>query len=313
MKWLNIMQNRIGIAVITYNARHLLETSLPPLLNSSIPARVLVVNSSSQDGTVELAQKLGAETLIVPRASFNHGSTREEARKYLGTDIVVMTTPDAIAVDRFVVEKLVEPLLQNKAALAYARQLPHDGADLFEAFPREFNYPAQSHIRTLKDIQEHGSYTFFFSDSFSAYQNSALDLIGGFAPVLTGEDTVALAKLLHKGLSVAYVAEAEVKHSHRYTLLQEFKRYFDTGLARKTYQDLISVAGSDDARGMQFTKALLQKITEECPTKLPYAVLQTAAKWLGYKIGAHSRSAPLWFKKRLSSQDFYWNSTAYLG
>lgn len=307
------MENKVGICVITHNARHLIEKSLPPLLNASIPSRVLVVNSSSQDGTVELAKKMGAETLIVPRPSFNHGTTREAARKHLGTEIVLMTTPDAIAVDRFVVEKLVEPLLQEKAALAYARQLPHDGADLFEAFPREFNYPAHSHIRTLRDIQTHGSYTFFFSDSFSAYKTSALDTIGGFSPVLTGEDTVALAKMLHRGLSVAYVAEAEVKHSHRYSLLQEFRRYFDTGLARKNYQELISIAGTDDARGMQFTKALLKKVANESPQMLPYAVLQTAAKWLGYKIGAKSPNAPLWFKKALSSQDFYWTSEAFLG
>lgn len=302
------MKDKVGVAVITYCAKKLLPTSLPPLLNASVPTKVLVVNSSSNDGTVELAKEMGAETLVVPRKSFNHGTTRELARKALGTEIVVMMTPDAIAIDNHVIEKLITPLVTKEASASYARQIPHDNADLFESFPREFNYPAKSHIRSLQDIDLYGSYLFFFSDSFAAYRNEALDAIGGFTHVLTGEDTVAIAKLLHAGHKIAYQADAEVKHSHRYTLLQEFKRYFDTGLAREGYKNLLQIAGSDDRRGKEFAIALLKKTAQENPALLPYAVVQTLSKWLGYKIGQRSLNAPLSLKKKLSAQDFYWNS-----
>ncbi|MFV0340853.1 MAG: glycosyltransferase [Parachlamydiaceae bacterium] len=300
------MQDKIGVAVITYRAKDLLPTSLPPLLKSSIPTKVLVVNSSSNDGTVELAKAMGADTLVVPRNSFNHGTTREVARKALGTEIVVMTTPDAIAVDNHVIEKLVQPLLTKEASASYARQLPHNNADLFESFPREFNYPPKSHIRSLQEVRDFGSYLFFFSDSFAAYRNDALDSIGGFSSVLTGEDTVAIAKLLHAGHKIAYRAEAEVKHSHRYTLLQEFKRYFDTGLAREGYKNLLEVAGTDDKRGKEFALSLLRKTASERPHLIPYATLHILSKWLGYKIGQKSLNAPHSFKKWMSSQDFYW-------
>jgi rhamnosyltransferase len=300
------MKDKIGIAIITYRAKQLLPASLPPLLDSSIPAKILVVNSSSNDGTVELAREMGAETLVVPRSSFNHGTTREVARKALGTEIVVMTTPDAIAKDRHVIEKLVQPLLSKEAAAAYARQIPHDGSDLFESFPRDFNYPLESHVRSIQDVETYGSYLFFFSDSFAAYRNDALDSIGGFSSVLTGEDTVAIAKLLHAGYKIAYRAEAEVKHSHKYTLLQEFKRYFDTGLAREGYKHLLQVAGTDDKRGKEFALSLLRKTASEQPHLIPYATLHILSKWLGYKIGQKSLNAPHSFKKWVSSQDFYW-------
>lgn len=302
----------VGIAIITHNAKHLLPKSLPPLLNSTVKPKVLVVNSSSQDGTVELAKEMGAETLIIPRPSFNHGTTREIARKALNSEIIVMTTPDAIATSLDTVEKLIEPIVSGKASASYARQIPHDGSDLFEAFPRSYNYPYESHLRSLKDLPIHGSYLFFFSDSFSAYKNSALEQIGGFKEVLTGEDVVAIAKMLHQGHSIAYAADAIVKHSHRYTLKQEFKRYFDTGLAREEYKQLIQTGGKDEKRGSAFTQALFQKVAQEQPHMLPYAVLQTLAKFIGYKIGQHSLHAPLWFKKALSSQDFYWTSDAFL-
>lgn len=302
------MSLTVGVAIITHNARHHLPRCLPPFLNSPLKPRVLVVNSSSTDGTVELAQQLGAETLVIPRASFNHGATREQARLYLNTDIIIMATPDAYAIDEHALEKLIELILRGQAALAYGRQIAHDGADIFESFAREFNYPSQSHIRSLKDLNQHGSYTYFCSNSFAAYSNKALTEIGGFCPVLIGEDTVVAAKLLNAGYSIAYVAEAIVKHSHRYCLKDEFTRSFDTGLARKTYHQLISKGGKDTVRGKLYVQSLLKRLYKEKPYLIPYAIFQSCIKWLGYKLGQASLNAPHFWKKSLSAQDFYWAS-----
>lgn len=301
----------IGIAVITHNAKHLLPNSLPPMMLSPLNPRIVVVNSSSKDGTVELAQQFGAETLVIPREDFNHGSTRELARKHLGTDIVVMLTPDAIALGSHMLQQLVAPIIAGEASVAYARQIPHDGAGFFEAFPREFNYPETSQIRSIEDVSKHGVYTFFCSDSCAAYSNRALDEIGGFPSVLLGEDTVAVAKLLKKGHRVAYVADAVVKHSHDYTLMQEFRRNFDTGLARTEFRYLIAEGGSDTTRGKEYVRQMFARLSGR-PHMIPYAILQCGAKWLGYRIGQASTKAPLWWKKMLSSQDFYWVSNDYL-
>lgn len=296
----------VGVAFITHCAVRHLPHCLPPILASRLKPKVLVVNSSSNDGTVEMAKRLGAETLVIARSAFNHGTTREQARKALGTDIVAMMTPDAYAVDASMLEKLVAPIMRGETAAAYARQIPHDGASIFEAFARAFNYPADGHVRSLDDLAMYGSYLFFFSDSCSAYSNVYLDNVGGFPRVLLGEDTAVCAKLLRSGHSVAYVADAVVKHSHRYTLFQEFQRHFDTGLARKGLAELIAVGGGDEARGKQYAAALLRTIAREKPALLLYAAAQILAKWLGYKAGRVSNSLPVWWKRALSGQDFYW-------
>lgn len=294
----------VGVALITHNAAHHLPYCLPNLIQSPLKPKILLVNSSSQDGTVELAKQFGIETLVIPRSSFNHGLTRELARKTLQTDIVVMVTPDAYAIDRDTLEKLVDPILNGKASLAYARQIPHENAGFFESFPRSFNYPEKSHIRSISDLETFGVYSFFFSDSFGAYLNSALDEIGGFSHVLTGEDTLACAKLLLKGHKVAYVAESEVRHSHGYSLVQEFKRHFDTGLARKEYQKWIGKG--DSKRGLCYVKTMMGELIYKKPHLIPYAFLQTLVKWTGYQVGRLSLNSPLFVKKMLSSQDFYW-------
>ncbi|MBA3815726.1 MAG: glycosyltransferase family 2 protein [Parachlamydiaceae bacterium] len=298
----------IGVAVITHNSKHHLLNCLPPLLQSPLKPRVLVVNSSSADGTVEMAKQLGAEVLVIPRHEFNHGTTRELARRYLQTDIIGMLTPDAYFVDEMAFGKLIDPLLKNKAEVAYARQIPHTGADFFEAFAREFNYPNQSHLRSLKDISQYGVYTFFCSNSCAAYSSKALDIIGGFSPVLLGEDTVAVAKLLRNGCSIAYVADALVKHSHRYSLIQEFRRNFDIGLARKQYGELLQAPKGDTQRGLDYLQTMFKRLLEDAPFKIPYGFAHIVVKWLGYRLGKSSSQTPLWFKKLISSQDFYWSS-----
>lgn len=296
----------IGIAVLTYYSKKHLAKCLPPFLESPLKPRVIVIDSSSKDGTVEEAQALGVETIVIPQTIFNHGLTREMARKHLQTDIVVMVTPDAYALDNSVLEKLIRPLMEKRASASYARQLPHDGAGFFESFPRIFNYPTEGHVRSLEDVKKYGVYTFFCSDSCAAYVNSALDEIGGFKEVLLGEDTVAAAELLRRGHKIAYAADAQVKHSHRYSLKDEFQRYFDTGIARTQYRHLIQCGGKDSKRGNKFLFQMTKTLIRKRPDLLPYAFLQTFVKWCGYQVGKMSVNAPLWWKRKLSSQPYYW-------
>lgn len=298
----------IGCIVLTYQAKHHLLNCLTPLINSPLKPRILVVDSSSNDGTVELAKALGAETLVIPQTEFNHGTTRERARQTLATDIICLLTQDAYLANNHSLTHLVAPLIENKAKISYARQIPHHGATFFEAFPRLYNYPSESQLRGIEDCFKYGVYTFFCSDSCAAYSKTALDDIGGFEEVLLGEDTVATAKILRKGHKIAYVANALVYHSHRYSLWKEFCRSFDTGLARKGYASLIDCGVSDTKRGASYVKALFKEVVKKKPTLLPYAIAHTTAKWMGYLIGQRSTNAPIWFKRALSSQKFYWKS-----
>lgn len=299
---------KIGVAFITHEARRHLPFCLPPILSSPLEPRVVVVNSSSGDGSVEIAQQMGAETLLIPRHEFNHGATREKARKYLNTEIIVLMTPDAYPINNGLLKSLVNPLIGKQAAVSYARQISHNEADFFESFPRQFNYPAHSHIRSLEEIHEYGAYTFFCSNSCAAYINSALDEIGGFQPTLFGEDTLAVAKLMRRGYKVAYVAEAIVKHSHRYSLKQEFQRHFDMGIVRKHNKDLLSAAGFDSKRGSQYFFQMIKTAAESHPYLLPYAFLHIVSKWCGYQWGRACYKSPHWIKQLFSSQDFYWKN-----
>ncbi|MEO1018733.1 MAG: glycosyltransferase [Pseudomonadota bacterium] len=302
----------LGVAIITHNARRHLTQCLTPLLQSRLRPRVLVVNSSSPDGTVELAAELGAETLVVPREKFNHGLTREDARRQLATDITVFLTPDAYPSEESFLERITAPLVTGQASVAYGRQLARSDADFIERFARDFNYPRQSQLRGLNDWPRFGSYTHFCSNSCAAWNNAALDSIGGFQPTLVSEETIAVAQLLRRGHKIAYAADATVVHSHPTSLIGDFKRQFDIGFARAQHRALLLAYEPDERRGHSYAWQLLTRCLTDRPTLLPYAVTDTAVKYVGYRLGLLGRKLPGALRRLASGQDYFWTSTVRL-
>lgn len=298
----------VGIGILTLNAERELPGTLAALRAEEGWDQILVVDSGSADRTCALLLDYPEVRLLsLPPSEFNHGATREMIRHQLGCDIVVFLTQDVVPEPGFL-PLLVDPIRSGEAVVAYARQLPRPGAGFFEAFPREFNYPPESHVRSLKDVSGFGVYTFFCSDSCAAYANAALDEIGGFPTTLTNEDYLAVARLLQAGHRIKYVAEARVVHSHRYTLAQEFRRYFDTGYVRAENPWITALVGPAERRGARLARELFARLGRRAPHLIPYAVVQTAVKWLGFRAGFLSRGRPRWWCRLLSSQRYYWSS-----
>ena len=300
---------KTGIVILTLNAEKHIEYVLKSLLTGNY--KILVVDSESTDDTVLISKTLGAEVLILNRSDFNHGATRELVRKKLNVDIIVFMTQDAYPKNNNIVDVLIEPIVDGRVAFSYARQIPHNGATLLESLPREFNYGTEPQIRGIRDSEKYGVYNFFCSNTCAAYLNRALDDIGGFKPTLTNEDYFACAELLLKGYKVAYVPEAIVRHSHKYTLKQEFQRYFDTGYVRAEKPFIQDLVGEAEKRGYEFIKILLERLVREKPYLIPYALMQSIVKSLGYKIGFNGRKLPLFIKKLFSGQKYYWSSIYY--
>jgi rhamnosyltransferase len=302
----------IGVIIPTFCASKYIEKLIYSIKMSQLKIKLLVIDSSSSDDTATLAARLGAAVMVIPQNEFNHGATRELGRKYLNTDIAIMLTQDALPVSDDAIVNLIAPLLQdNDIVVSYGRQIPNDGAGIFEAYLREFNYGVSPQVRSINDVEKYGVYAFFCSNCFAAYDNIALDKIGGFPTVLTNEDYFAVAELLKLGFKIAYVPKAVVKHSHSYTLWEEFRRYFDTGYVRSERPAIQTLVGNAETRGLGYASGLVKKLLVEHPLLIPYAILQTATKWLGYRIGFHSAILPLCLKRRISQQSYYWLSSYY--
>jgi len=161
------------IIILTLNAEEYIENILNVIdLNKY---HILVIDSSSSDNTIKICKRFSCEMEIISRSEFNHGSTREMARKIVGTDISVCLTQDVIPLDSTLIEKLIAPILNKKVVVSYARQIPHAAAGSLEAFPRQYIYPNISNIRNIHDVDTYGVQLFQCSDSCAAWLSSALD------------------------------------------------------------------------------------------------------------------------------------------
>ena len=270
---------------------------------------VLIVDSGSSDGSNALASSAGFDLLSIDKGDFDHGGTRQVAADYLmDFEFLVFMTQDAILASLGGIENLLSAFSDSEVGVAYGRQLPRDGASPIEAHARLFNYPEQSNKRTLADKSKLGIKAAFTSNSFAAYRTKALVDVGGFpSKLILGEDMVVAARMLLVGWSVAYVADAQVYHSHGYTVLQEFKRYFDIGVMHQDQSWILDTFGKPEGEGMRFIRSELSYLAKTAPWMIPQAVARTFAKYAGYKLGLKALRFPVRMRRMMSMSKNFWN------
>lgn len=260
---------KVAIVIPTCNAGREFVRLLAEIAQQSLPiAYKVVIDSSSTDGTVDAARKYGWQVRCIPRAEFSHGGTRQMAVELLPKDIeiVVFLTQDVRLPDRYSLEKLLGAFVDDReaqVAAAYGRQVPHEGASIYAAVDREFNYPAVSRTKSMADSRELGIKTTFLSDSFAAYRVQDLLKIGGFPKINICEDMYVAGRLLLAGKRIAYVAEATARHSHEPKLKDMWCRYREMGRFQKENPWIGESFGSAGGEGRKLIRYQLGRVYRE--------------------------------------------------
>ncbi len=272
------------------------------------PDHLLLVDSSSTDDTISLAREFGFQIKTIRREEFSHGGTRQACVEHLEDhDIILFLTQDARLAAPDAIEKLLGWFDDPKVGAAYGRQLPRQSAGPIEAHARLFNYPRETRVKSAEDIPELGLKTSFISNSFAAYRRSALVAVGGFPRhTIQNEDTHAASRMILAGWKVAYVAEAAVYHSHPFTWRAEFRRYFDIGVFHARDAWIRKDFGQAGGEGGRFVHSELDYLRRERPSAIPSAIIRTALKLLGYKLGNYEHLLPGGLKRLLSANPRYW-------
>jgi glycosyltransferase involved in cell wall biosynthesis len=111
-----------------------------------VPVEVLVVDSGSSDGSVEIARRHGARVIEIPRAEFSHGGTRNLAVAEATGDVVVFLTQDATPASEQWLASMAEGFEQaDDIALVFGPHIPRPGHS--HVFAREM----RDHFRTWGD------------------------------------------------------------------------------------------------------------------------------------------------------------------
>lgn len=273
---------------------------------SDIP--VLLIDSGKGISYADAIGGMNVEIRHISSQDFNHGGTRQWGIDQCSeSDIYVFLTQDAIPADAYAIENLVAAFDDEQVGSAYGRQLPHEGAGIFGRIARAFNYPPESHIYGLEDRKQHGIKTAFISNSFAAYRKEAMHSVGGFPKdTILSEDMYVAAKMLLAGWRVAYVADAMVYHSHDYTMLQEFRRYFDIGVFHAREPWIQRDFGKAEGEGKRFVMTEFRSVMRHHPMSLWEIPLRDGLKYLGYCMGKREAQIPNTWKKKCSMFPQYW-------
>lgn len=306
-----LLDASVHVVIPTLNAGPYLKTLLPALARQELRRdQFLIIDSQSTDRTQAAFRDFGATVVEIDRKTFNHGGTRQQAVQMMpDADIVVMMTQDAIPHRPDAIALLVEAFADPQVGMAYGRQLPRAVARGIERHARLLNYPETSESRGFEDRQHMGVKTVFCSNSFAAYRMKALTAVGGFPKdAFFAEDQIVAGKMLTKGWRIAYRGDAEVVHSHGYTIAEEFRRYFDVGVFHGRNRWLTQTFGAAEGEGLKFVRSELSYLIRKDPLQLPSAIIRTAAKYAGYKIGQQESNISDRLKVMLSMQPFYWKN-----
>lgn len=258
------------------------------------PNRIVVIDSASDDGAVESYRGCNAEIKAIERVDFNHGSTRQLVLDIAPkAEIYLFLTQDAIPVNNESFENLMNAFSDENVGAAYGRQLPRQEATAIEAHARLFNYGPKDLIKSKIDIPRIGIKAAFISNSFAAYRRVALRQVGGFPKnVIFGEDTYVAARMILEGWKIAYKSSAEVYHSHDYTVLEEFRRYFDVGAFHASEPWIRERFGKAEREGGRFVRSELLYLWKHAKLKSPSSIVRTSVKYFGYRLGTVSRYFP---------------------
>ena len=275
------------LCIPTYNAEIFLPQFITAYKKQTLQAqRVLIIDSSSTDNTVEIAKEAGFIVQIIKKEDFNHGSTRNLALNYAqDCELIVFMTQDAILAKENALENLCSIFkTDNNVAISYGRQLPLPNSSPIAAFARIFNYGENSHKKTIEDREKLGIKAVFCSNSFCCYKKSDFVELGQFPATNFAEDSIFAARALLAGKAIFYNAEAEVFHAHDFNFKEIWDRYKKIGKAHRDFEELRSFLKIHGA-GSSFVKNELKFLWKNQKLAIPKAVINSFVKYFGYKYG----------------------------
>lgn len=279
---------RIGLVVPTLNPGSSFVDWLESVRHQTIcPEDLLVIDSQSTDSYPEQAVRFGFTLHKIRREEFGHGKTRQLAIEILSeSEIIIFMTQDAVLETPDSFANLLKGMSSPDIGAAYGRQLPRKDSSPIEAHARLFNYPDRSRVKSLENIQELGIKTPFLSNSFSAYKKNALMEAGGFPSRLNfGEDVYVAARMILKGWRIAYVADATVYHSHRYSYREEWNRYLQVGRFYGKEDWIVKTFGNARGEGKKFVLSELGYLFPKHLFLIPSSLFRTILKFVGYHVG----------------------------
>jgi glycosyltransferase involved in cell wall biosynthesis len=274
---------RCSIVIRAFNEEHHLGRLLSGINQQSYQDfEVIVVDSGSTDSTVEIANQGSARVVSIDPAEFTFGRSLNTGIAAASGELIVIVSAHCYPVFPDWLEQLLKPFEDDQVASSYGKQR---GAETNHFSEHQFFY---NYFPTSSQMNQGQPYT---HNANAAIRRSLWEK-HPYSERLTGLEDIAWSSWAkEQGYSIAYVAEAEVIHSHQETFQQVYNRYRREAIAMKqilpqshfTFRNMIGMfirkTIQDWSRAKQ--KQVLQK---EFFNIIRFRWLQYLATWRGYRF-----------------------------
>ncbi len=230
------MAPAVTLFIPTYNAGSELREILQLMLGQELDRHfeVLVIDSGSGDGTLELLRSSPVRLIEIPKSEFNHGLTRNRGIQEAQGEIVVLATQDARPAEGHWLQRLVDCFADPEVAGAYSRQLPRPDANPFikdrlggwaaaAEEPRVQRVESVEELEALPPLERLGRVAF---DNVSSAVRRSIALEIPFRECRFGEDIDWGHRVILAGHSIVFEPRSAVIHSHNCSIWYEFKRVY---------------------------------------------------------------------------------------
>ena len=215
--------------------------------------------------------------------TFSHSLTREKAIRECKNKLVVLVSQDVVLFDENALFNLASKI-DDEYIYGFGRQICTNKS--IEKYIRKKNYPEQSYTVSKDDIEKMQLMAFFTSDAFSCINRDKFIELDGYQGynVMFAEDMLYSKFLLDAGYKKMYAADAVVEHSHKYTLKQLYKRYYETGKFHAEIKVFDQYKSIDS--GMKLALYVLKEALKHFDIPVLFRWLpDMSARYLGMKKG----------------------------
>ena len=209
----------VSIIIRSFNEAWALRHTLPALLQQQYrPWELIVIDSGSTDGSVELIRKFNPHHFIqIQPAEYNPSRVMNHGMRLARTAFGIFLNADATPQGPHWLGPLVDALQDPHTAAVFGRQIPRPDCQAVYAHDYERCFgPARASAR----------WNHFFSMVSSGLRKDIWAQRGFLDKMQYSEDDEYTRWCRAQGYRVVYCPESVVMHSHNYTPGQAYKRSF---------------------------------------------------------------------------------------
>jgi len=228
---------KVSVVILTFNGiREHFKDVLGAIRKQNCPYgyEIIVIDSGSTDGTVELVRKYPEIRLKeIPNSEFGHGKTRRLGAEMAKGGLVVFLTQDATPANSHWLSKLVENFKDPEVVGVCGRMLARKSACLLKKIEVRNGLSGrdQKIIAQIKDEEEFERLSFgekranyyFFNDVSSCVRKKYY-LEKPVIDVPFAEDVEFAKMALADGKKIIFEPKSLVYHSHDYTPIKSYQR-----------------------------------------------------------------------------------------